>query len=398
MRSSPTRHRIALALALAGVAVSLFTFVIHHRVAAGGYTSFCNLGGVVNCDAVLASRFGEVFGVSVAAWGTVGFLVGAALALPGALAIAAPLADLLLLGLVSASVGFAIVLLGVSVLILHHLCLLCLTLDAVILAWAAAVVPLAGRFEARPRGDWWRRRGVAHGAVAAGLVLAVAGGTWAAARTPLPAETPDDVRAREPRFYDWYTKLPVRETADLVDADTHAKGPADAPVTIVEFSDFQCPFCQQAYRDLRDVVRRQPHVRVVFRHFPLDPACNEHVARSLHPDACLAARAAECAGGQGRFWEYHDLLFENHDRLERDSLFGYARDLQLDIPAFRTCLDDPATLERVRRDVAAGARAGVTSTPSFFINGRFVEGAFDRAYWDYALVLERPAAAHGDAG
>ena len=85
------------------------------------------------------------------------------------------------------------------------------------------------------------------------------------------------------------------------------------------------------------------------------------------------------------------MLFENHEHLERDNLFRYARELGLDIPSFRTCLDDPATTERVGADVEAGARAGVSSTPTLFINGRAVEGALDRRYYDYALILEQHA-------
>jgi protein-disulfide isomerase len=132
-------------------------------------------------------------------------------------------------------------------------------------------------------------------------------------------------------------------------------------------------------------------VSLVFRHFPLDTSCNTLVSRSLHPDACLAACAAECAGAQGRFWEYHDVLFENHDDLERDDLFRYAREMRLDVPAFRSCLDDPATRARIGEDVQAGARAGVASTPTLFINGRAVEGALDSAYYHYAYVIEHHA-------
>jgi hypothetical protein len=109
----------------------------------------------------------------------------------------------------------------------------------------------------------------------------------------------------------------------------------------------------QAWRDLRDLVRSRPDVSLAFRHFPLDTSCNPHLQHSMHPDACLAACAAECAAQQGRFWEYHDVLFANHEHLERDNLFRFARELGLDIPRFRTCLDDPATKERVVADVDA---------------------------------------------
>src|SRR5947209_2394949 len=211
MRPSPTRHRIALALALAGVVLSAVALEVHRRLGEGsGYTSFCNLGGVVNCDAVLGSRYSIVLGVPVPAWGIAGFAAGAALALPGALAASAGgLADLLLLGLASASLGFALVL-GGAMVALGSVCLLCLGLDAIILAWFVSVLPLAARFEADPRAGWWRRRAAAHGFAAAGLVIAVAGGTWAAVRGSSAARSLADVQARDPKFYTWYTRLPVR--------------------------------------------------------------------------------------------------------------------------------------------------------------------------------------------
>jgi len=392
MSASPTRHRVALALALAGVALSALTLVVHQRLTAGtGYTSFCNLGGVVNCDAVLTSRYGRLLGAPVAAWGASAFVVGAALALPGAAGrSAAGLAELLLLGLASWSFGVALVL-GVAMGFLRHLCLLCLATDVVIAAWFVTVVPLAFRFEPGPRTGWWRRRGAAWAIAAGGLVLAVAGGTLAAVRGPGSAKTVADVRSRDPQFYTWYTQLPVRPVSELDSAKGHLKGRPGAPVAIVEFSDFQCPFCAQAFRDLRDALRARPDVSLVFRHFPLDASCNGLLPHSLHPDACLAACAAECAGQQGRFWEYHDVLFENHDHLERESLFRYAREMHLDLAAFRSCLDHPTTRARIGEDIDAGARVGVSSTPTIFINGRTIQGALDRTHYDYALIIEQHA-------
>ena len=402
MRFAPARHRAAFLIALTGVAVSVLTAIVHARLAAGGYTSFCNLGGIVNCDAVIVSRYGTFLGVPVAVWSALTFGAGALLAVRGAFGSTTPgWTDLVLLGLVSWSLGFALVLLIVSVRILGHLCLLCLTMDAVIVAWFVAVAPLASRFDtAAPR--WWLGRGTARAVTALGLVLAVAGGTWAATTgrqtTPgsVAPSTVAEVRARDPKFYRWYTDLPVRPTDQLSEPSCHSRGPANAQVAIVEFSDFQCPYCGQAFRDLRDLMRQRGDVRLVFRHYPLDAACNSNVKNSVHPDACLAACAAECAGTQGRFWEYHDVLFENNERLERTNLLEYAKSMGLDMNAFRACLDDPATRARVGEDVQAGTRVGVSSTPTMFINGRTIEGAMSRAHYDYALILEgHPAHAAG---
>jgi len=389
MRPSPLRHRVALAITLAGLALSAVTLAVHHRVAAG-YTSFCNLGGVVNCDAVLGSSYGTLLGVPVAAWALAAFAAGALLALPGALGTPGALAELLLLALASASLGFALVL-GAVMALLGNVCLLCLGTDALIVAWFVTVAPLGSRFDAGREAAWWRGRAAARVTAAAVLLVAVAGGTLAAARAPSAALDVEDVRARDPMFYHWYTELPVRPEGELATPECHRKGGPGATVAIVEFSDFQCPFCVQAFRDLRDLVRARPEVSLVFRHYPLDAACNGHLKRSLHPDACLAACAAECAGRQGRFWEYHDVLFENNDHLERESLFRYAREMNLDLAAFRTCLDDPATRARVGEDVEAGARVGVTSTPTTFFNGRAIEGALDRTHYGYALIIEQHA-------
>ena len=400
MPVSPIRHRVALAIALVGMGASAVAAVVHTRIAANPeYVSFCNLGGVVNCDLVLGSRYAMLLGVPVAVWGLAAFTGGALLALPGAIfGATAGAADLLMLGLVSASLGFALVLGAIMVGGIGRLCLLCLSMDALILAWFATVIPLASRFDPAAHAGWWRRRAAARAIVVGAAILAVGGGTWAAARAP-GALTPGEVQARDPKFYAWYTKLPVRPLTELVTPGCHAKGPTNAAVAIIEFSDFQCPFCAKAYRDLRDVMRFRPDVSLVFRHFPLDTSCNSQVRGSLHPYACLAACAAECAAQQGRVWEDHDTLFDNHEHLTREDLFRYARDVSLEIPAFRTCLDDPATRARVDEDVQAGARAGVSSTPTLFINGRAVQGALERAYYDYALVIEQHAHhAHGSQG
>jgi predicted DsbA family dithiol-disulfide isomerase/uncharacterized membrane protein len=389
MRPGSTRHRVALVLALAGAALSALTLVVHARLAAHtGYTSFCNLGGVVNCDMVLASRFGTFLGLPVAGWGFAAFVAGTVLAIPGARGRPLGLADLLLLGVASGSLGFALVLLVLAVAVLRQLCLLCLALDVVIVAWVVTLAPLVARFDQGRPTHWWRRRGAAQGAIAAGLVLAVAGGTWAA-RGPGPASTLAEVRARDPEFLAWYTGLPVRARDGLITPGCHSEGPAEATVAIVTFSDFQCPFCAQAHFDLRDLLRARRDVRLVFRHFPLDADCNDQVRRSLHPGACLAACAAECAGQQGRFWEYADTLFTHHGDVDRQSLLGYAHEVGLDVGLFRPCLDDPATRARVGEDARIGARAGVTSTPTLFINGRAVEGALERAHYDYALIVEQ---------
>jgi len=129
----------------------------------------------------------------------------------------------------------------------------------------------------------------------------------------------------------------------------HALGTADAPVTLVEYGDFECPFCGRAYPELKRVLRQlKGKVRFVFRHFPLSDE---------HPHAQHAAEVAEAAAAQGKFWEMHDLLYQRQGALADDDLVRYAHELGLDAA-------------RVREDVVSGTQSGVSGTPRFFINGR----------------------------
>ena len=174
----------------------------------------------------------------------------------------------------------------------------------------------------------------------------------------------------------------------LVGPGTLVKGPPDAPITIVEFSDFQCPFCASAQPVLKQVLEAYPNdVKLVFRHFPLE----------RHPEAKIAAEAAECAARQGKFWEYHDRLFASPSAISVIHLGVIAEEVGLDRPTFSTCLETGASRTRVNEDLERGVRAGVTATPTFFVNGRMVEGAQPfltfKQIIDPYLTLRRPQGA-----
>lgn len=139
------------------------------------------------------------------------------------------------------------------------------------------------------------------------------------------------------------------------------RGSPMAQVTVVEFSDFECPYCGRAHPILSQVMSDfEGRVRLVFKHFPL----------SAHPRAMPAARAAVAAGNQGKFWEMHDLLFEHQRQLEDEDLEAYAEQLGLDLDRFRADMASAETQRRIERDKNEGQRAGVEGTPSFFVNGR----------------------------
>jgi protein-disulfide isomerase len=163
-----------------------------------------------------------------------------------------------------------------------------------------------------------------------------------------------------------------------VTADDPAIGSPSAPVTLVEFSDFQCPFCQRVAPTLKQVQETYgDKVRVVWKDFPLT---------QIHPQAFKAGEAAHCAADQGKFWEYHDRLFANQQALQPSDLKKHAADLGLDATTFASCLDSSKYGERVRDGVALGSRLGVNSTPTIYINGRVLSGA--QPYETFAAVIE----------
>jgi protein-disulfide isomerase len=151
-----------------------------------------------------------------------------------------------------------------------------------------------------------------------------------------------------------------------VAAEGPSKGAASAPVTIVEFSDFQCPYCSKAEETVTQVLKAYDgKVRVVYRDYPLP----------FHPQAEKAAEAAHCAGDQGKYWEMHEKLFANQKALEPTALKGYAKDLSLDQGKFDKCLDSGEKAKVVETNKKAGEKIGVTGTPAFFVNGYQLSGA-----------------------
>lgn len=149
--------------------------------------------------------------------------------------------------------------------------------------------------------------------------------------------------------------------------DDPFKGPEDAPIVIIEFSDYQCPYCAQFYSNtLNPLLARYPdQIKFVFRDFPLD---------SIHPQATQAAVAANCAGQQGLYWEMHDLIFTNQQLLP-GGMTPFAEELGLDMATFETCMNDQDQVAEVQGDLVTAAEIGVRGTPTFFINGRPLVGA-----------------------
>jgi protein-disulfide isomerase len=156
------------------------------------------------------------------------------------------------------------------------------------------------------------------------------------------------------------------------------RGPADAWVTIVEFGDFECPYCASAEPIIKELDVERPGLRWVYKELPLT---------SIHPRALPTAIAAECAGAQGYFWEMHDLLFLHQDAQSDTDLANYAQQIGLDLTQWQTCLSAADPIERIAADESDATSARVNSTPSFFINGQSLVGA--RPLPDFLTRVDR---------
>lgn len=185
------------------------------------------------------------------------------------------------------------------------------------------------------------------------------------------------------------TTASITDLASPVDLGRdHVRGPNDAPVTLVEYGDFECPYCGRAEPSVRELLAESGDLRYVWRHLPLD---------DVHPRAQLAAEAAEAASNQGAFWPMHDLLMDHQDHLALPDLIGYAEQLGLDVERFRRDLEEGTGSGQVAEDRESAELSGVTGTPSFFINGQRHHGAYDLPTLTQAVKLARIRASIGVA-
>lgn len=194
-------------------------------------------------------------------------------------------------------------------------------------------------------------------------------------------EGSDSMKAQEPQNSPppQQPAPPPPPTAQVSADDDAVMGNPDAPVEIIEFSDYQCPFCarffEQTLPQLEQNYIDAGKVKLIYRDFPL----------SFHQDAQKAAEAAECAGDQGKYWEMHDRIFGNQQSIGVDSLKQYAQQIGLDTGQFNSCLDSGKYAEEVQKDFSDGQAAGVSGTPTFFINGVKVVGAQPYSVFEQAI-------------
>ncbi len=348
---------------LIGMAASVELTRIHVFVHTDpDYHSVCAMSEGVNCETVALSPYSVFAGIPVSVWGIAGYVVMALLALWGGFErrphSAWPLGLLMLLACFS--VVTSGILAFISVTSIDSVCLFCTVTYAVnaallaltMLAWRQARLPLSKLLGADARALRARPRMLAALVLAAGAVVLCLHGLI-------------------PKYWQVPGWADLPRLPSGLDADGHHWiGARDPRLTIVEFSDYQCPHCRAAHREIRALAAKHPdQVRLIHRHLPLDMACHPVLRRPFHTHACLFAEAAECAGRQDRFWEMNDALFSIQDSVKAAEVdpVELAVRLGLNRVEFKRCLQSHATAERIEADLKAAMDRQLRGTPTFLV-------------------------------
>ena len=390
----------ALALVCAvGFGIAVTILYVHGQIdrLGDGYTSFCSVNESINCDRVLSSSYAKLAGIPVA-W----FALAAYAGMAGLFAAGARSRDddsrsrLLALGAVgvTGALVFSAYMAVIAGVRLETLCLLCMGLYAVsivnagLVAAAVRTLLAAGMPSPLPA-----RTALAIFFASIAAVVALAWFTWPRTTAPLSAtiRNAEDVRNSDPDFYKWFTGLPKTDVASLV-RDGQVADLGRDKVVIVDFFDLECGHCRKNFLLTKELMaNRAGQVQMVHRHFPLDATCNDIVPQTIHPNACRAAEAVECAGLQGKRDEMLDILFANQGQLLAENLTRLAGKIGLDKDAMQRCLDQHTTLPTVLGDARAGARLNITSTPTVYVGGRRISGVLDTVdKYEMSVLIEAP--------
>lgn len=372
--NTPRRLNVLAGLSVLGIIFSavLSKHFYEVRSGAAGFKSFCNINSSMNCDVIAASPYAELFaGIPLSSFAGGWFV---------ALFIVSLLArnplwrrESLRAALALTGIGtlFSLGYLAVMALVLKTFCLYCLGIDVVTLAALAVVLSMKpeGLGKSKLDGAQWKTFAMT---TLGSLVVTIV------AFTIMGSEKVDRGLMNDMVA----SVLNTNPVSINVTDDQPTIGPKDAPITIVEFSDFQCPHCRNGAMIMHSVLNRFPtQVKLVHRNYPFDPACNRLVQHSMHPAACEAARAVTCGNKQGKFQAVFETIFENQSKLAPGKPVELAKDAGVDAAQFDACMSAPETAQAVVRDLEEGEALGVRSTPTFFINGRKVEGAYPVEVW-----------------
>ena len=381
MKKTPKRIWLLIIFSLVGAVVSWIQTTHFYDLHAGatGFKSFCNVGKSFNCDVIESSPYAVLFGgIPLSAFAG-GWFLG--LTLVGLFALSSDWrksAVRTATGMSFVGAILSVVYLIIMMTIIKSYCMLCLVVDGLnfvslgigLSLWASAsAMNTHSLFES---GHWKTLFGIIAATLFASFVF---------------AKSLDIEKLTPTTIDEMYASVMNSNPVPVGAGDEYASiGPKDAPITIVKFSDFQCPACKLGALTLHPILQRYADkIHFVFRNFPLDPSCNRTVQHSMHPVACEAARVGYCASKQGLFQPVYEALFEKQATFAPGKPEEIAVEAGANAAILKACVNAPETASAIAKDVEEGDRLGVRSTPTFFINGLKNEGALPIEVWSKVI-------------
>ncbi|MBI2974680.1 MAG: thioredoxin domain-containing protein [Deltaproteobacteria bacterium] len=358
--------------ALLGIVIASISAGEYFHVRKNGFeeASFCSINEVVNCDIINASSYSEMAGVPVAAWGILFYIIIGCYAFFvrsskqqrfEALSFASALSFIGLLWTVRMAYA--------SVFTLHAVCITCAAQYALNLFIFIALLA-GGSLSIKERIALALSKKMLPHLLTAGIIFGIGYVfSLSAAKGATPELSAFDIKE--------VVNAHFRQSLYDIKPQDLAKAPIwgnkDAKVTIAEFSDFQCPFCRVAAFNVRPFLHEfRDKVKFAYLNYPLDNSCNQYMQGPMHQNACLAAKAAVCANEKEKFWEYHDDIFKNQQKLSRELLMDLAGKHGIDKEWMGKCMDSDETLARVKEDIEVAHHIYLSGTPSIFINQRLL--------------------------
>jgi protein-disulfide isomerase/uncharacterized membrane protein len=378
---------LVIILAAAGVLICLYLYSFHVELLMGEIKSgpLCGADNGLGCHSVASGPYSSMLGIPLAVWGAIFFSAIALLGIGGVIFWRDSGRVFLRWAFFLAVFGLAFDLyLAYTMLFrIGSICWLCVTTYAINFIITIVLLKEVVK-EPKPRisisaifpgirdaeGIDLYYRNVIKGLLIGGILLVAVAGV--AGSQFLSRSLTENDREQLAKLI---KNLSQQKPRFMETANRPALGADAGGVTVVEFSDFLCPFCAKASQYIK-LAESGTHdkARFVFRHYPLDKACNSRLRSNIHPGACLLAEGAACANEQDKFWEFHDIAFETKADISRSKIVEIASNIGLDLAAFKGCLDSGRGMQVVREDIAAALNAGVKSTPTLFINGRQLRG------------------------
>jgi protein-disulfide isomerase len=381
--ASGTRSQLPVilgALSLVGALISLWQTRLFFltRTGTGGFKSFCNMGQTFDCTAVEMSNYAEILpGIPLSGFAVAGYTLLLGLSLCGLSPALRRNLKPWLVGFSGVALIFSLIYLFVMLTQIGKLCLLCLVIDSLnLILFVLALTLPSSVARSEPSGSGIRLSHIAamgSGSLIVAFLFTQALNPQAGVKRSDLDDIVDSVMQSP--------SLPIE-----IPADAPTIGAPDAPVTIIKFTDYECPACKMGATAIHPLFKRYPKkVRFVFMNFPLAHECNAdpQLNRTIHAYACEAAAVAVCAKEQGKFTEAYETLFDNQTSFKANGVADLVASKVegLDSAKLKECMKLPSTADRIRRESLVGVNLKVQSTPTFFINGKKVEGGMPTNVW-----------------